>query len=81
MRKLAEKKGYKFPLIADKGGELSKAYNAWGKPIDYDTLKFELSIPTTYLINSDSQIVWVYNGTKTDRPKISEILDAIDTKL
>ena len=81
LMKLAEKEGYKFRVISDVEGKISKEYNVFGKPIDYDVIKFELAIPTSYLIDSNGTIVWRYVGYKTDRPSIEAIIDAIDSKL
>jgi peroxiredoxin len=81
LKKLAEKNNYGFSIIPDTDAKISKEYHNFGKPIDYDMLKFELAIPSTYLINLDGEIVWRYIGTKTDRPEIDAILNAIDTKL
>ncbi len=81
IKKLADKEDYKFSIIADEQAKISKEYNVFGKPIDYEVIKFELAIPSTYLINRSGKIVWRYIGTKTDRPKIQEILEAIDTHL
>ncbi|MBY9020359.1 MAG: TlpA family protein disulfide reductase [Candidatus Lokiarchaeota archaeon] len=81
LKRLADKENYKFSIIADEQAKISNDYNVFGKPIDYDTIKAELAIPSTYLIDRNGNIVWRYIGTKTDRPKIQEILDAIDTYL
>lgn len=81
LKQLAEKRKYDFTVISDEKGELAKQYKAFGKPIDYDMIKVELAIPTTYLINSDGNVVWRYLGNKTERPSIEAILEAIDTKL
>ena len=81
IKKLADKEEYKFSIVADEQAKISKDYNVFGKPIDYDTIKSELAIPSTYLIDRDGKIVWRYIGTKTDRPKMQQILDAIDTYL
>lgn len=78
---LAEKEEYKFIVVSDEDAKISTEYNVFGKPIDYDMIKVELAIPTTYLIDSNGIIVWGYVGTKTDRPSIEEILEAIDNKL
>ena len=81
LKKLAEKEEYKFIVVSDDDAKISMEYDVYGKPIDYDMIKIELAIPTTYLIDSDGIIVWRYVGTKTDRPSIEEILEAIDNKL
>jgi len=81
LKRLADKENYKFSIVADEQAKISKDYNVFGIPIDYDTIKSELAIPSTYLIDRDGKIVWRYIGTKTDRPKIQEILEAIDTHL
>jgi len=81
IKKLAEKQNYDFTIIADEKAEISKQYKAYGKPIDFDMIKIEIAIPTTYLINTKGKIVWRYLGDKTNRPSIESILEAIDTKL
>ena len=81
LKKLAEKQNYDFTVIADEKAEIAKQFKAYGKPIDFDMIKIELAIPTTYLVNAEGKIVWRYLGNKTDRPSIEAILDAIDTKL
>ncbi len=81
LKRLADKENYKFSIIADEQAKISKDYNVFGKPIDFDTIKIELAIPSTYLIDRNGKIVWRYIGTKTDRPKIQDILNAIDTYL
>ncbi len=81
LKRLADKEKYNFSIVADDQAKISKEYNVFGIPIDYDTIKTELAIPSTYLIDRTGKIVWRYIGTKTDRPKIQEILDAIDTHL
>jgi peroxiredoxin len=81
LKKLAQKENYNFIIISDADTKISKEYNVFGKPIDYDMMKMELAIPTTYLIDSNGIIVWRYVGNKTDRPSINAILEAIDSKL
>lgn len=81
LKNLVEKEGYKFRVISDADAKISKEYNVFGKPVDYDMLKMELAIPTSYLIDSNGKIVWSYVGTKTERPSIEIILEAIDLNL
>ena len=81
LKRLADKENYTFSIVADEQAKISKEYNVFGIPIDYDTIKTELAIPSTYLIDRTGKIVWAYIGTKTDRPKIQDILHAIDTYL
>ena len=81
LKRLADKENYNFSIIADEQAIISKDYKVFGIPIDYEMIKSELAIPSTYLIDQNGSIVWRYIGTKTDRPKIQEILDAIDTYL
>ena len=81
LKQLADKENYKFSIVADNDAKISKDYNVFGIPVDYDMIKSELAIPSTYLIDRTGKIVWRYIGTKTDRPKIQEILEAIDTHL
>ena len=81
LKRLTDKENYKFSIVADEQAKISKDYNVFGIPIDFDTIKSELAIPSTYLIDRDGKIVWRYIGTKTDRPEIQDILKAIDTHL
>ena len=81
LKRLADKEDYKFSIVADEQAQISKEYNVFGIPVDYDMIKSELAIPSTYLIDRNGDIVWRYIGTKTDRPKIQDILNAIDTHL
>ncbi len=81
LRNLAEKESYKFRVISDADAKISKEFNVFGKPVDFDMIKAELAIPTTYLIDSAGTIVWRYLGDKTDRPTIQAILEAIDNKI
>ena len=81
LKRLAEKENYKFTVIADPEAKISNAYKVFGKPIDYEMIKNELAIPSTFLINPKGEIVWRYIGTKTDRPKMETIIDAIEEKL
>jgi peroxiredoxin len=81
LKKLTEKENYGFTVISDEKAEIAKQFKAFGKSVDYDMIKFELAIPTTYLINPEGKIVWRYLGNKTDRPSIEAILSAIDTNL
>lgn len=81
IKKLAEKQNYDFTLIADERAEIAKQYKAYGKPVDFDLIKIEIAIPTTYLVNTEGKIIWRYLGNKTERPTIEELLGAIDSKL
>lgn len=81
IKRLAEKQNYNFTIIADEKAEIAKQYKAFGKPIDFDLIKIEIAIPTTYLVNKKGKIVWRYLGNKTERPSIEEILEAVDTKI
>ena len=81
LKKLAEKEAYEFTVIADFNAKISNEYNVFGKPIDFEMIKTELAIPSTYLINQNGEIVWHYIGTKTDRPTIDAIIGAIEKKL
>jgi peroxiredoxin len=81
IKKLAEKQNYDFTIISDEKAEIAKLYKAFGKPIDFEMIKIEIAIPTTYLVDTKGKIVWRYLGNKTDRPSIEAILEAIDTKL
>lgn len=81
LKRLAEKENYKFTVIADPEAKISNAYKVFGKPIDYEMIKNELAIPSTFLINPKGEIVWRYIGTKTDRPKMETIIGAIEEKL
>jgi peroxiredoxin len=81
LKQLAEKQNYDFTVIADEKAEIAKQYKAYGKPIDFDLIKIDIAIPTTYLVNAKGMVVWRFLGNKTERPTIETILEAIDTKL
>jgi len=81
LKKLAEKEKYKFTIISDEEAKIAKKYNVFGKPIDFTMIKRELAIPSTYLIDSEANIIWRYVGTKTNRPPINIILEAIEAHL
>jgi peroxiredoxin len=81
LKNLVEKESYKFRVISDSDAKISKEFNVFGKPVDFDMIKAELAIPTTFLIDSTGTIVWRYLGDKTDRPSIEAILEAIDNRL
>ena len=81
LKKLAEKENYNFTVVADPEAKIANEFNVFGKPIDYDMIKNELAIPSTFLINTKGEIVWRYIGTKTDRPTMDAIIGAIEENL
>lgn len=72
-----------LPIFGDKSGAIVKAYNVYqtAKLSDSLYLKFRLAIPSTFLIDRKSQIVWAYIGTREDRPSSDLIFQAIDKNL
>lgn len=66
--------------IADRGAKISNSYNIYmteDHP-DHDQFQVNHAIPSKFLINKEGTIVWSYLGTKTDRPTIEQIIEAID---
>jgi peroxiredoxin len=77
------KNDFKMPFITDRAGRLSKAYNVFldRKSAGHDDLQISHAIPSKFLINKDGNVVWQYIGSKTDRPTIEMIVDAINEYL
>ncbi len=73
---------YDMVFIADiRKRTVIKQYGAnWGGSPAHEEVFYhrKICLPLTYLLNSEGVIVWKYVGTKTDRPDIDALLDAID---
>ena len=81
--KMKYKNDYKIQFITDRAGRISKAYNVFldRKTAGHDGLQISHAIPSKFLINREGNIVWQYVGTKTDRPSIELIVEAIENNL
>ena len=77
------KNNFKIQFITDRAGRISKAFNVFldRKSSEHDGLQISHAIPSKFLINREGIIVWQYIGTKTDRPSIELIVDAIEKYL
>lgn len=77
------KNDYKIQFITDRAGRISKVYNVFldRKTAGHDGLQISHAIPSKFLINREGNIVWQYVGTKTDRPSIELIVEAIENNL
>lgn len=72
----------KFPQISDRGAKIARKYDVdiFDKGAGKD-IKFKQAIPSKFLINKSRKIVWTYiPESKTERPKIKTILNAIQEK-
>jgi len=83
LTKMKYKNDYKIRFITDRAGRISKAYNVFldRKTAGHDGLQISHAIPSKFLINREGNIVWQYVGTKTDRPSIELIVEAIENNL
>jgi len=81
--KMKYKNDFKIQFVTDRAGRLSKAYNVFldSKNTKHDKLQVSHAIPSKFLINKDGKIVWQYIGSKTDRPSIELIVEAIEKNL
>jgi len=81
--KMKYKNDYKIQFITDRVGRISKVYNVFldRKTAGHDGLQISHAIPSKFLINREGNIVWQYVGTKTDRPSIEVIVEAIENHL
>ena len=81
--KMKYKNDYKIQFITDRAGRISKVYNVFldRKTAGHDGLQISHAIPSKFLINREGNIVWQYVGTKTDRPSIELIVEAIENNL
>ncbi len=83
MKQLHEKYEIPFTFVADRRAELTNLYNVYlteERP-EHDEFQPKHAIPSKFLINKDGIIVWQYIGTKTDRPNIELMIEAMDKYL
>ena len=80
LTKFAEKNGYTFTMIADLGANLAKKYNVYtfGSLLDISSMKTKIAIPSDFLINKEGIIVWRILNTRTVRPSMEALLEAIE---
>ena len=83
IQKLDEKNNYPWPFIGGRSCEIPKDYQVYSsEPLEgHDKLQVGNAIPSKFLIDKSGTIVWKYIGSKTDRPSIKQITDAIDQYL
>jgi peroxiredoxin len=70
-------------MISDRGAKIAKKYNVYtfGNMLDISFMKTKLAIPSTFLINKESEILWCYIGARKDRPSIKILTNALDQNL
>jgi peroxiredoxin len=80
---LKEKMNYSWSFISDRSGKIPKAYHVYAsEPLNgHDKLQVKNAIPSKFLIDKSGTIVWKYVGSKTQRPTMEQIIDAIDQNL
>ncbi len=83
LREFKQKNQITLPIYPDRKGSVVKSYNVFQsmKLSDSAYLKFRLAIPSTFLVNQNGEITWVYVGTREDRPSPELILRAIKENL
>ena len=83
MRELSEKNKFKFALIADKRTKIAKSYNVntFGRLFHIGNMKTKMAIPSDFLINKKGTIVWSIISTKTIRPSMDTLLEAINKNI
>ena len=67
-------------MISDRGAKIAKQYDVyWFAPGAGKNYKIKQAVPSKFLINKDSIILWKYIGKdKTDRPSINLMTEIID---
>ncbi|MBD3339934.1 MAG: redoxin domain-containing protein [Candidatus Lokiarchaeota archaeon] len=83
MKKLSESINTPFPLIVDRAGTITKAYDVYfdkNHP-DFSRIKTEHAIPAKFLINQEKKIVWKLINPDQKRPSIKDLKDAIQINL
>jgi peroxiredoxin len=70
-------------VISDMKRNILKEYNVFtlGTIKDNVYRKFKIAIPSTFLIDQQRQIAWVYVGSREDRPSIDLIFQVIQENL
>ena len=74
-KKFQEKYDLPFPLLADPGLEVHKAWGVWGKKIMYGK-EVEGTIRTTVLVGADGKVEQVYSKVKVDG-HVASVLTAL----
>lgn len=74
-RKFAQKNNLNFPLLADEGAAVAKAYGAWGEKTSYGKTS-EGIIRTTFAIDEDGKIAksWVVKDAENHGEEVLEWL-------
>lgn len=83
MKQLHDKYEIPFTFVADRRGEITNIFNVYlteERP-EHDEFQTKHAIPSKFLINKEGIIVWQYIGTKTDRPTIEMMIEAMDKYL
>lgn len=80
LKKFKEENNFKVDIISDRGAKIAKLYDVYwfasGGGKDY---KIKQAVPSKFLINKESIILWKYVGKdKTDRPTIDMMTKIID---
>ncbi|TXT65468.1 MAG: Thioredoxin-dependent thiol peroxidase [Promethearchaeota archaeon] len=79
MREYQEQNNLHFSQISDKNAEIAEKFDIEiYENIAETNIKSKQAIPSKFLINNSGKIMWKYIAeTKTDRPDIETILNAI----
>ncbi|UYP44017.1 hypothetical protein NEF87_000302 [Candidatus Lokiarchaeum ossiferum] len=76
LRKFKEVNKFDLEILVDRRGAISKKYNVFttGTKADHKSLKFRISIPSTFLIDETGIIRWRFIGTREIRPSIDSLI-------
>ncbi len=74
-KKFQEKYQLPFPLLADPGLEVHKAWGVWGKKVMYGK-EVEGTIRTTVLVGADGKVERVFEKVKVDG-HVAAVLEAL----
>jgi len=83
MKKLKDELNTPIPLIVDRGGAISKAYEVYLDKAHPDYKKFQSThaIPSKFLINQEGTIVWKIINPAQERPSIALLKEALQKNL
>ena len=83
LKMFKEENEFNVDMISDRGAKIAKEYGVyWFAPGGGKDYKIKQAVPSKFLINKNSEIIWKYIGKdKTDRPSIEMMTEIIDNKI
>lgn len=76
LKKFKKLNKFNLEMLIDRRGEVSKKYKVFtnGTKADHKSLKFRISIPSTFFIDENGIIIWRFIGTREIRPSIDTLI-------